>query len=113
MRDIITEKRFVEGDISTKYLPQVYPEGFKGKQLKSAEEQNLIAIAACVAVKTAMRDASFKQQRAAGGLAPKDFALQVQLQDKKTKLVVTPTEKNGKKAFEVRMLHHCLLSCSK
>jgi propionyl-CoA carboxylase alpha chain len=30
LRDIITEERFVKGNISTKYLPQVYPEGFKG-----------------------------------------------------------------------------------
>lgn len=31
LRDILTEKRFRKGEISTNYLPQVYPEGFKGK----------------------------------------------------------------------------------
>lgn len=30
LRDIITEPRFVSGDITTKYLPEVYPEGFQG-----------------------------------------------------------------------------------
>lgn len=30
LRDIVTENRFVAGDISTKYLPTVYPEGFAG-----------------------------------------------------------------------------------
>lgn len=30
LRDVVTEKRFVEGDISTKYLPETYPDGFKG-----------------------------------------------------------------------------------
>ena len=30
LRDILTEKRFVEGDISTNYLPEVFPDGFKG-----------------------------------------------------------------------------------
>lgn len=30
LRDVITEKRFVKGDISTKYLPETYPDGFKG-----------------------------------------------------------------------------------
>lgn len=31
LRDVITEKRFVEGDISTKYLQETYPDGFKGQ----------------------------------------------------------------------------------
>lgn len=30
LRDIITEKRFVSGDITTKYLQETYPDGFKG-----------------------------------------------------------------------------------
>lgn len=30
LRDVITEKRFVSGDITTKYLPEVYPDGFQG-----------------------------------------------------------------------------------
>lgn len=33
LRDIITEDRFVKGNISTKYLPEVYPDGFKGECL--------------------------------------------------------------------------------
>ena len=33
LRDIMTEDRFVRGDISTKYLPEVYPEGFQGNML--------------------------------------------------------------------------------
>lgn len=33
IRDILIENRFRNGDISTNYLPQVYPEGFKGKIL--------------------------------------------------------------------------------
>ena len=30
LRDIVTEERFVKGDITTNYLPEVYPDGFKG-----------------------------------------------------------------------------------
>lgn len=30
LRDIITEDRFVSGNISTKYLQETYPDGFKG-----------------------------------------------------------------------------------
>nr|CAI5831372.1 unnamed protein product [Callosobruchus analis] len=36
LRDILTEEKFNKGDISTNYLPQVYPEGFKGKLVSHA-----------------------------------------------------------------------------
>jgi len=101
LRDIITEKRFVSGDITTKYLPQVYPEGFKGKQLKDTERESLVALAACVAVKSALRDRSFKQQQQVKGNAPKDYRFEVKLNDFKRHMRVTPTEKNGVKQFEV------------
>jgi acetyl/propionyl-CoA carboxylase alpha subunit len=100
LRDIITEERFVSGDISTKYLPQVYPEGFKGKQLKDTERESLVAFAACIAVKGALRDSSFKQQQSKA-TTPKDYTFEVKLNDFKRKIRVIPTEKNGIKQFEV------------
>ena len=51
LRDILTEKRFVEGDISTKYLQEQYPEGFKGKVLTQNELEETLALAACVYVR--------------------------------------------------------------
>lgn len=30
LREVIVHPRFVQGDISTKFLPEVYPDGFKG-----------------------------------------------------------------------------------
>lgn len=30
LKDVIEEKRFRSGDISTKYLQEVYPDGFEG-----------------------------------------------------------------------------------
>lgn len=99
LRDIITEERFVKGDISTKYLPQVYPEGFKGKQLKDTERESLVALAACVAVKSALRDRSFKQQT--NVTTPNDYKFEVKINDFKRNLTVKPTEKNGNKQFEV------------
>lgn len=100
LRDIITEKRFVAGDISTKYLPQIYPEGFKGKQLNDTEQENLVALAACVGVKRALRDRSFKQQQSSVS-TPKEHQFEVKLNDLKRHLRVVPTEKNGVKLFEV------------
>jgi hypothetical protein len=46
LRDICAENRFCAGDISTKYLPEVYPDGFKGTQLGSDEQLHLVAVAA-------------------------------------------------------------------
>lgn len=34
LRDIITEEKFVKGNITTKYLPERYPDGFKGTRIK-------------------------------------------------------------------------------
>ncbi|ESO05820.1 hypothetical protein HELRODRAFT_188188 [Helobdella robusta] len=51
LRDVVTEERFVKGDISTKYLFEVYPNGFQGKMLKPDEKLRLVGIASCVKVK--------------------------------------------------------------
>jgi propionyl-CoA carboxylase alpha chain len=56
LRDIITEEHFVKGDISTKYLQKIYPEGFKGKQLNSDQLNNLVAMAATVYAKDVIRN---------------------------------------------------------
>jgi propionyl-CoA carboxylase alpha chain len=31
LRDIIQQPKFISGDISTKFLPETYPDGFPGK----------------------------------------------------------------------------------
>jgi propionyl-CoA carboxylase alpha chain len=62
LRDVITEKRLVSGNISTKYLPETYPDGFKGKTLSADQECNLTAIAACVHAKEDLRNMSFMNE---------------------------------------------------
>ncbi len=100
LRDIITEKRFVSGDITTKYLPQVYPDGFKGKQLNDSERESLVALAACVATKSALRERSFKQQQSKV-TTPSDYKFEAKINDFKRNISVIPTEKDGVKQFEV------------
>lgn len=56
LRDIITEKRFVSGNISTKYLTETYPDGFKGTSLSPKEYGTLMAVSAAVHVKNALRN---------------------------------------------------------
>ena len=55
LRDIVTEENFVKGDITTKYLQKIYPEGFKGKTLNKEQTNNLLAIASAVYLKEDLR----------------------------------------------------------
>ncbi len=59
LRDIMTESNFAKGNISTKYLPQTYPQGFNGKQLSAKESQNLAAFAAALFVRDNIRAENF------------------------------------------------------
>lgn len=59
LRDIITEDRFVKGNITTKYLTQVYPDGFKGKSLNKEQVNNLLATSAVIYIKDVLRSRNF------------------------------------------------------
>jgi len=48
LRDIVVEDRFRSGNITTKYLYETYPEGFRGTSLNANEEQELAAVAAAL-----------------------------------------------------------------
>ncbi|CAJ1066531.1 propionyl-CoA carboxylase alpha chain%2C mitochondrial [Xyrichtys novacula] len=55
LREIITHPRFISGDISTNFLPEVYPDGFKGHQLEEEKCRELLASAAAVHVTAKLR----------------------------------------------------------
>lgn len=59
LRDIITEENFMSGKITTKYLYETYPDGFKGKSLKPKELTELVGLAASVYAKNAIRSHKF------------------------------------------------------
>ncbi|KAI8770519.1 propionyl-CoA carboxylase alpha chain, mitochondrial-like [Biomphalaria glabrata] len=63
LRDILTEERFVKGDISTNYLPEVFPDGFKGKVLSVKESQELTALACAIYLKDQQRCRAFQNQK--------------------------------------------------
>lgn len=63
LRDIITENTFVTGNITTKYLQTVFPEGFKGKVLGEFERYELTALAACIYVKEQLVARKFLNQQ--------------------------------------------------
>ncbi|XP_053730256.1 propionyl-CoA carboxylase alpha chain, mitochondrial [Synchiropus splendidus] len=59
LREIITHPRFVSGDISTNFLPEVYPEGFKGLQLSAELRRELLAAATTLHVTAQLRSQRF------------------------------------------------------
>ncbi|KAJ8256075.1 hypothetical protein COCON_G00199390 [Conger conger] len=59
LREILVHPRFISGDISTKFLPEVYPEGFKGHQLSAGERRELLSAAAALFAATQRRSQRF------------------------------------------------------
>ncbi|XP_014907682.1 propionyl-CoA carboxylase alpha chain, mitochondrial isoform X2 [Poecilia latipinna] len=55
LREIITHPRFISGDISTNFLPEVYPDGFKGHQLDAESCRELLASAAALYITAQLR----------------------------------------------------------
>ncbi|KAM5147441.1 propionyl-CoA carboxylase alpha chain isoform 1-T1 [Callospermophilus lateralis] len=60
LREVIINSRFVKGDISTKFLSDVYPDGFKGHVLTENETHQLLAIASSLFVASQLRAQSFQ-----------------------------------------------------
>eukprot|EP00002_Diphylleia_rotans_P003655 TRINITY_DN1253_c0_g1_i1.p1 TRINITY_DN1253_c0_g1~~TRINITY_DN1253_c0_g1_i1.p1 ORF type:complete len:716 (-),score=176.17 TRINITY_DN1253_c0_g1_i1:361-2508(-) len=58
LRDMLTHPEFAAGDFSTKFIPKVYPGGFKGKELSESEKTTLSASTAAVALLNAIRDST-------------------------------------------------------
>lgn len=80
LRDILTKKAFIDGTLSTNFIKEEYPEGFKGYQLNADEAKNL---AVTGAVMTAIRQLT-------DGV-PAVPAYYVTIGDKTTKIQVTKT----------------------
>lgn len=48
LRDVMENAKFRSGNLSTAFIPEEYPEGFKGHVLKAAERTQLITITAAI-----------------------------------------------------------------
>ncbi|XP_063281423.1 propionyl-CoA carboxylase alpha chain, mitochondrial [Pelobates fuscus] len=59
LREVITNPLFIKGDITTKFLSEVYPDGFKGHSLLPNEKNELLATAACLYVALQTRSYRF------------------------------------------------------
>ncbi|XP_032258574.1 propionyl-CoA carboxylase alpha chain, mitochondrial isoform X3 [Phoca vitulina] len=61
LREVIINSRFIEGDINTKFLSDVYPDGFKGHKLTESERNQLLAIASSLFVAFQLRAQHFQE----------------------------------------------------
>ncbi|XP_077339087.1 propionyl-CoA carboxylase alpha chain, mitochondrial [Lithobates pipiens] len=59
LREVIINSRFIKGDITTKFLPEVYPDGFKGHNLTTQEKNELLATTASLYVAVQIRSHHF------------------------------------------------------
>lgn len=59
LRDILTEPNFVAGNLNTNYLPMIYVDGFKGRNLTKESEQALVSIATALFLRYHVRSKSF------------------------------------------------------
>ncbi|PIK48964.1 hypothetical protein BSL78_14177 [Apostichopus japonicus] len=62
LQDVLGHEKFISGDISTNFLPEHYPDGFKGYQLQKDEKSNLLAVACCVHLKQEQKSRAFLNQ---------------------------------------------------
>lgn len=60
LREVIINSRFIEGNINTKFLSDVYPDGFKGHQLTETERNQFLAVASSLFVASQLRAQHFQ-----------------------------------------------------
>uniref|UniRef100_A0A7N9CFZ0 Propionyl-CoA carboxylase alpha chain, mitochondrial n=1 Tax=Macaca fascicularis TaxID=9541 RepID=A0A7N9CFZ0_MACFA len=84
LREVIINSRFVKGDISTKFLSDVYPDGFKGHMLTKSEKNQLLAIASSLFVAFQLRAQHFQENSRMPIIKPDiaNWELSIKLHDK-------------------------------
>ncbi|CAN9500126.1 unnamed protein product [Ophioblennius macclurei] len=105
LREIITHPRFISGDISTNFLPEVYPDGFKGHQLQADRRRELLAAAAALHVTTQLRSQNILGDLRVSSSVPQSshWSLCVELADERQPLEISKSgevysvEVNGEK----------------
>uniref|UniRef100_A0A2K5HHE2 Propionyl-CoA carboxylase alpha chain, mitochondrial n=1 Tax=Colobus angolensis palliatus TaxID=336983 RepID=A0A2K5HHE2_COLAP len=84
LREVVINSRFVKGDISTKFLSDVYPDGFKGHMLTKSEKNQLLAIASSLFVAFQLRAQHFQENSRMPIIKPDiaNWELSIKLHDK-------------------------------
>ncbi|XP_012499887.1 PREDICTED: propionyl-CoA carboxylase alpha chain, mitochondrial [Propithecus coquereli] len=101
LREVIINSRFVKGDISTKFLSDEYPDGFKGHTLTKSERNQLLAIASSLFVASQLRAQHFQEQSRVPIIKPDmaNWELSIKLHDE----VHTVVASNSGSTFSVEV----------
>ncbi|XP_037655783.1 propionyl-CoA carboxylase alpha chain, mitochondrial isoform X1 [Choloepus didactylus] len=101
LREVIIHSRFVKGDINTKFLSDVYPDGFKGHKLTEKEKNQLLAIASSLFVASQLRAQHFQEHSRMPVIKPQvpNWELSVKLGDE----IHTVTASNIGPTFSVEV----------
>jgi len=81
LRDVMGHPKYQSGDISTKFIPQEYPEGFHGHKLTDGETSQLVASAALIHF-TRLESTSQLSGQLSSHTFPKNLETIVTLNDK-------------------------------
>ncbi|KAM6916271.1 propionyl-CoA carboxylase alpha chain [Xenentodon cancila] len=94
LREIITHPKFISGDISTNFLPEAYPNGFKGHQLEAGAHKELVASAAALHVSSQLRSQRIQstQRVSPNPVEASHWELCVELGNGRHHVLVTRTE---------------------
>ncbi|KXN73965.1 hypothetical protein CONCODRAFT_3037 [Conidiobolus coronatus NRRL 28638] len=101
LREIVSHPKFGTGDITTKFLEQEYPEGFKGHALNSESLHDLIGISAAVHAKREIRNRTWSDI-SSSIKAPEEWKIFVKVDNANDNLPLeTQVKKIGENEFEV------------
>ncbi|KAJ1549353.1 hypothetical protein HK405_004819 [Cladochytrium tenue] len=98
LRDVISHPRFAAGKLSTKFLAEEYPGGFKGAKLSETDEVKLFSAAAIMHAKRDIRNRTWLQGAGSMGSSspsPKSWSLRVGLPDAAHKAVLVQATEDG------------------
>eukprot|EP01111_Echinosteliopsis_oligospora_P004427 TRINITY_DN1713_c0_g1_i5.p1 TRINITY_DN1713_c0_g1~~TRINITY_DN1713_c0_g1_i5.p1 ORF type:complete len:638 (+),score=212.35 TRINITY_DN1713_c0_g1_i5:117-2030(+) len=84
LRAVMENKRFLSGKINTKFIPEEFPQGFKGFEFSDQQKADAAALAGAIQLATIKRDYSVTDQISAKTEAPEEIKLIITLGNVKT-----------------------------
>lgn len=104
LRSLCDHPRYISGDMSTAFIPQEYPQGFKGHQLSLIDKEMLVAAGVEVFYKTVLTQSSISGKQAtfnaAGFTADKISKLVVLVGEERFNVESTITKEGLKMKFQ-------------
>lgn len=103
LRDTFVHPRFLSGDISTKFIPQEYPNGYSGHVLTDYEKQHVFALAGALHHLRVTRDSSISSPDFEQQVGPGEYVISLKGEKVNVGVVATRfTEQDGgDKTFDV------------